>query len=110
MHIRFFYSNKDLLESLRNDFLINQKSKNELENILRLNFCLDYPLENLKNESYIYFYKLCELYNNEKYFSALEYFALLDALFFIIASKYNFEEKKWPVSFFFETFNGYHQN
>ncbi|BDR57645.1 hypothetical protein [Xylocopilactobacillus apicola] len=91
-HIRFFYSNKGLLNSLKKEF--NNESNKDLnakKNILQLDFCLDYPLESLKEESLDYFIQSCNKCENAKEFSSLEYFDLLDSIFFLVASNFNFE-------------------
>lgn len=93
-HIRFFYSTKALLISLKGEF--DEESSNDLynkKNILQLNFCLDHPLESLKDESLDYFIQSCYKYEKAKEFSSLDYFDLLDSLFFLVASNYNFKTK-----------------
>jgi hypothetical protein len=91
-HIRFFYSTKGLLNSLKNEFYEGtSKGLYEKKNILQLSFCLDHPLESLKDKSLDYFIQSCHKYEKAKEFSPLDYFDLLDALFFLVASNYNFK-------------------
>jgi hypothetical protein len=91
-HIRFFYSTKGLLNSLKSEFYEGtSKGLYEKKNILQLSFCLDHPLESLKDKSLDYFIQSCHKYEKAKEFSPLDYFDLLDALFFLVASNYNFK-------------------
>lgn len=91
-HIRFFYSDKQALELLKDKFLNDsEKDIYNTRNIIQLNFCLDYPLELLKNDAYDYFIQFCNEHTKE--FSAVEYNDLLHSLLFLIASNYNLKDK-----------------
>ncbi|MDR1452219.1 MAG: hypothetical protein LBI57_07840, partial [Helicobacteraceae bacterium] len=72
---------------------------------LQLNFCLNIPLIDLKNDSLNYLKDYCKLFEIKKSFSSIEYFNLIDSFFYLIATGYTYDNINEQCAFCLEYLN-----
>lgn len=102
MAIRFFYSSQQSLSSAKLSLYCHKRTKIVLmKNELQLDFCMGIPLNHLIDSSLIYVKARCLNFKRKKYIDSVDYYDLLDAFFYLIATGYQLNRyEKWFVVFF----------
>lgn len=92
--IRFFYSTKDSLLTLK-ESLTEKKDFDNKKSSLQIDFCLDVPLLDLQNQAILYYKKMYTLFNQRRRLKDIEMYDILDSVFYLVATKYELNNFKY---------------
>ncbi|MFB9079340.1 hypothetical protein ACFFLS_05615 [Flavobacterium procerum] len=84
-NVRFFYSNKEVLTSFRNE-VIERDDVEKLKKNIQINFCLDYSFKSLKTISLEYFNLCVGRVVKSKREETFDYCDLLDSIFYLFVT------------------------
>lgn len=97
-NIRFFYSNKEALMSFQNE-IEDDNNIEKLKRKIQTNFCLGYSFQDLKAISIEYFSLNVNRVIENKGDETFEYCDLLDSIFYLYITNFNFEENVIKTNF-----------